>query len=113
MVEIGNISKSFRKWLKRSAHAKVCSGQKSKTFADSIATDFQILYYLQLAQEKFVENFMDWLSMAEQLHPNLTSSAMQSVTRKGMNHASLSDNLSGFGGYQENSTCLYSTVSSK
>lgn len=75
------------------------------------------------AQELRIERFIQWFSMAHQLHPGFTSpSALQSVGCSGVkhttglwtigdvnNHTSLSGNLtdeSGFGRYQENSTYL-------
>ncbi|CAI9536637.1 unnamed protein product, partial [Staurois parvus] len=46
--------------------------------AESIAKDLQTC----------VESFMEWVSMAKQLHPSLTSpSAMQSVRCHGVKHA--------------------------
>ena len=42
----------------------------------------------RLAQQQCVESFMEWVSMAEQLHPSHTSpGAMQSVGCSGVNHA--------------------------
>ncbi|CAI9590664.1 unnamed protein product, partial [Staurois parvus] len=49
--------------------------------ADSVGKDLQTLCGLQIS-------FMDWVSMAEQLHPNLTSpSTMQSVGCSGVKHS--------------------------
>ncbi|CAI9583606.1 unnamed protein product [Staurois parvus] len=57
--------------------------------AESIAKDLQTLCRLQnLGAQQSVESFMEWVSMAEQLHPSLTSpSAMQSVGCSGVKHA--------------------------
>ena len=56
----------------------------------------------RLAQEQCVESFMEWASMAEPLHPSHTSaSAIRSIGCSGVKHAT-----TGFGGCQENGTCL-------
>ncbi|CAI9596246.1 unnamed protein product [Staurois parvus] len=56
--------------------------------AESIAKDLQTLCDFQISTKQCVESFMEWVSMAEQLHPSLTSSsAMQSVRCSGVNHA--------------------------
>jgi len=42
----------------------------------------------RLAPEQYVESFMEWVSMTEQLHPSLTSpSALQSVGYSGVKHS--------------------------
>ncbi|CAI9601744.1 unnamed protein product, partial [Staurois parvus] len=47
---------------------------------ESIAKSSKLHVAFRLAQQQSVESFMEWVSMAEQLHPSLTSpSAMQSV----------------------------------
>ena len=96
--------------------------------AESITIDLQTSCGLQISSRTVLENFMEWVSMAELLHPSHTSpSAMQSAGCSGVkhaatglqssgdafsgmtNHASPSGNLmeeSGFGGCQENGTCL-------
>ncbi|CAI9549207.1 unnamed protein product [Staurois parvus] len=58
--------------------------------AESIAKDLQTLCGLMkhVAQQQCVESFMEKVSMAEQLHPNLTSpSAMKSVRCSGVKQA--------------------------
>ncbi|CAI9558849.1 unnamed protein product, partial [Staurois parvus] len=56
--------------------------------AESIAKDLQTSSGFRLAQQQCVESFMEWVSMAEELHPSLTSpSAMQSVGCSGVKHA--------------------------
>ncbi|CAI9550070.1 unnamed protein product, partial [Staurois parvus] len=56
-------------------------------FADSIAKHLQTSCGLRLAQQQCADNFMEWVSMAKQLHPNLTSpSAMQSIGYSDVKH---------------------------
>ncbi len=57
--------------------------------AESIATDLQSSCGLQISSKKqCIESFMEWVFMAEQLHPSHTSpSAMQSVEFRGVKHA--------------------------
>ncbi|CAI9568672.1 unnamed protein product [Staurois parvus] len=55
--------------------------------AESIAKDLQTWCGLQISQQQCVEIFMEWVSMAEQLHPSLTiTSAMQSIGCRGVKH---------------------------
>ncbi|CAI9550621.1 unnamed protein product, partial [Staurois parvus] len=52
--------------------------------AESIAKDLQTSCGLQIST---TESFMEWVSMAQQLHPTLTSSsAMQSIGCSGVKH---------------------------
>ncbi|CAI9600074.1 unnamed protein product, partial [Staurois parvus] len=57
--------------------------------AESIAKDLQTSCGLQInTTTESIESFMEWVSLAEQLHPSLTSpSAMQSVICSGVKHA--------------------------
>ncbi|CAI9533276.1 unnamed protein product [Staurois parvus] len=57
--------------------------------AESIAKDLQIACDLQIITTTVcVESFIEWVSMAKQLHPSLTSpSAMQSIRCSGIKHA--------------------------
>ncbi|CAI9542102.1 unnamed protein product [Staurois parvus] len=55
---------------------------------ESIAKDLQTSCGLQISTKQCVESFMEWVSMAEQLHLSLTSpSAMQSVGCSCVKHA--------------------------
>ncbi|CAI9601122.1 unnamed protein product, partial [Staurois parvus] len=54
--------------------------------ADSVVKDLhKLCVAFRLAQQQYVESFMEWIYMAEQLHPSRTSpSAMQSVVCSGL-----------------------------
>ncbi|CAI9567373.1 unnamed protein product, partial [Staurois parvus] len=56
--------------------------------AESIAKDLSKFHVaFRLAKQQCVESFMEWVSMAKQLHPSLISpSAMQSVGCSGVKH---------------------------
>ncbi|CAI9594124.1 unnamed protein product [Staurois parvus] len=66
--------------LKRTVH-------KSRQLpAESIAKDLQTWCGLQM-RTQYIESFMEWVSMVEQLHQSLTlPSAMQSVGCSGIKH---------------------------
>ncbi|CAI9552192.1 unnamed protein product [Staurois parvus] len=60
--------------------------RSSQLSAEYIAKDLQTSCGLQISTT--TKSFMKWVSMAEQLHPSLTSpSAMQSVGCNGLKHA--------------------------
>lgn len=45
-------------------------------------------FYIKTSREQSIGSFVEWISMAEQLHPSLTSpSTMQSVKCNGIKHA--------------------------
>ncbi|CAI9577579.1 unnamed protein product [Staurois parvus] len=48
---------------------------------------FKLHVAFRLAQQQYIESFLEWVSMAEQRHPRLTSpSAMKSVGCSGVKH---------------------------
>ncbi|CAI9579747.1 unnamed protein product, partial [Staurois parvus] len=70
-------------WGQRMLKHTVC--RSCKLSAMSIAKDPKLHGTFRLAQEQCVESFMEWVSMAEQLHPSLTlPSAMQSIRCSGV-----------------------------
>ncbi|CAI9555327.1 unnamed protein product [Staurois parvus] len=71
-----------QRMLKRTVH------RSHQLSAESIAKDLQTWCGLQISTTTVCREFMEWVSMAEQLHPSLTSpSAMQSVGYSGVKHA--------------------------
>ncbi|CAI9562169.1 unnamed protein product [Staurois parvus] len=74
-----------------SQHMLKCTVRRSlQLSAESIAKDLQIHAAFRLAQLQCIESLMKWVSMAEQLHPSLTSaSAMQSIECNGVKHATI------------------------
>ncbi|CAI9598776.1 unnamed protein product [Staurois parvus] len=56
--------------------------------AESIVKTSKLGVAFRIAHQQCVESFMEWVSMAEQLHPSLTSpSAKQSIGCRGVKHA--------------------------
>ncbi|CAI9545532.1 unnamed protein product, partial [Staurois parvus] len=70
-----------RKMTEWSQHMLKCTVCRSRQLpAEAIAKDHQTLCGLQ-------KSFVEWVSMAEQLHPSLTSTrAMQSIECSGVKH---------------------------
>jgi len=53
--------------------AEAHSAQRSATFCSQSLQTSKLHVAFGLAQEQCVESFMEWVSMAEQLHPSHTS----------------------------------------
>ncbi|CAI9601109.1 unnamed protein product [Staurois parvus] len=71
-----------QRMLKRTVH------RSHQLSAESIAKDLQTWCGLQMSTTTVRRELMEWVSMAEQLHPSLPSpSAMQSVGCRGVKHA--------------------------
>ncbi|CAI9607795.1 unnamed protein product, partial [Staurois parvus] len=77
------------KMTERGQRILKCTVLRSRQLSvKSIAKDLQTSWAFRLTQQQCIESFMEWVSMAKQLHPSLTSSsAMQSIRCSSVKHA--------------------------
>lgn len=67
---------------------QMLSAQRSLTFCSQFLPPLKLHVTFRLAQKQYVESFMEWVSMSEQLYPNLKlSSAVQSLGWSDVKHA--------------------------
>ncbi|MEQ2253397.1 hypothetical protein ILYODFUR_031700 [Ilyodon furcidens] len=102
---IGNNSNSATKWL---AIKLMEWGQRMLTRnllqSQSLQTSKTHMAF-RLAQEQSIQSSMEWVSIAEQLHPSHISQSPRQSVRCTSPSGNLMDE-SGFGSCQENGTCL-------